>query len=46
MCVTFVSAMKIQISTETKSALDELGSYIMEKRGQIMIKVTISLYTV
>ena len=40
-----IIAMKIQLSISAKNALDELGSYIVEKRGKVEIKVFIKSLT-
>ena len=34
-----VAAMRIHITEQTKQALDQLGGYIVELRGQLEIKV-------
>ena len=34
-----IAALKIQVSQETKSLLDEIGGFVTELRGQIHVKV-------
>ena len=37
----FITAMKIQISQETRTLLDNIGGFVTMDRGLVMIKVTV-----
>ena len=37
-------ALRIHISPDTKSTLDELGGYTLEERGEITMKVCYIIY--
>jgi hypothetical protein len=39
--IVSISAMRVHISDSTKIALDELGGYIVQLRGEMPIKVNI-----